>query len=148
MQKEQADGDFQNLVFCIMIERDCDLQTAVDVLSEMLAQRVADYARFKAQLPSFGAEVDAELARYNKAIEQYTQGTVVWYYYSPRKSACFHPPNRRGDAADTFCQATSAARTSQTSPRSLYQCTSARSPRPTSPPHPPRTLQLPPQPSR
>ncbi|KAI0753658.1 terpenoid synthase [Fomes fomentarius] len=82
--KEQADGDFQNLVFCIMLERDCNLQTAVDVLTEMQAQRVADYIRYKAQLPSFGPEVDAELARYNKAIEQYTQGTVVWYYHSPR----------------------------------------------------------------
>ncbi|KAI0363928.1 terpenoid synthase [Pilatotrama ljubarskyi] len=82
--KEQADGDFQNLVFCIMIERDTDLQSAVDILTDMLAQRVADYVRYKAQLPSFGPEVDAELARYNKAIEQYTQGTVVWYYYSPR----------------------------------------------------------------
>ena len=68
-----------------MLERDCDLQSAVDVLTEMLAQRVADYARYKSQLPSFGTEVDAELARYNKAIEQYTQGTVVWYYYSPRE---------------------------------------------------------------
>ena len=84
-QKEQADGDFQNLVFCIMIEQDCDLQTAVDVLTDMLRQRVVDYERYKAQLPSFGPEVDAELARYNKAIEQYTQGTVVWYYQSPRK---------------------------------------------------------------
>ena len=72
-----------------MIERDCDLQAAVDVLTEMLAQRVSDYTRFKAQLPSFGADVDAELARYNKAIEQYTQGTVVWYYCSPRE--CLGP---------------------------------------------------------
>ncbi|KAI0334296.1 terpenoid synthase [Cubamyces sp. BRFM 1775] len=84
LQKEQADGDYQNLVFCIMIERDTDLQSAVDILTDMLAQRVADYVRFKAQLPSFGPEVDAELARYNKAIEHYTQGTVVWYYRSPR----------------------------------------------------------------
>ena len=68
-----------------MIERDCDLQTAVDILTEMLTRRVADYERYKAQLPSFGPEVDAELVRYNKAIEQYTQGTVVWYYYSPRE---------------------------------------------------------------
>ncbi|KAI0742449.1 isoprenoid synthase domain-containing protein [Daedaleopsis nitida] len=83
-KKEQADGDFQNLVFCIMIERDCDLQTAVDVLTDMQAQRVADYVRYKAQLPSFGPEVDTELARYNAAIEQYTQGTVVWYYQSTR----------------------------------------------------------------
>ena len=77
-----------------MIERDCDLQAAVDALTDMLAQRVADYARYKAQLPSFGAEVDAELARYNKAIEQFTQGTVVWYYYSPRKSGWERQPSR------------------------------------------------------
>lgn len=61
-----------------MIEHDTDLQSAVDILTDMLAQRVADYVRYKAQLPSFGPEVDAELARYHKAIEQYTQGTVVW----------------------------------------------------------------------
>ncbi|CDO69934.1 hypothetical protein BN946_scf184836.g8 [Trametes cinnabarina] len=83
-QKEQADGDFQNLVFCIMIERDTDLQNAVDILTDMLAQRVVDYMRYKSQLPSFGAEVDSELARYTKALEQYTQGTIVWYYQSPR----------------------------------------------------------------
>ncbi|EMD32753.1 hypothetical protein CERSUDRAFT_126560 [Gelatoporia subvermispora B] len=82
--KEQSDGDFQNLVFCIMLERDCDLQTAVEILTDMLAQRVADYADLKKQLPSFGPEVDLELARYFKALEQYVQGTVVWYYYSPR----------------------------------------------------------------
>ncbi len=61
-----------------MIERDVDLQSAVDILTDMLAQRVADYVRYRAQLPSFGPKVDAELARYNKAMEQYTQGTVVW----------------------------------------------------------------------
>lgn len=65
-------------MFCIMIERDVDLQRAVDILTDMLAQRVADYVRYRDQLPSFGPEVDAELARYNKAMEQYTQGTVVW----------------------------------------------------------------------
>ena len=71
-----------------MLELDCDLQTAIDVLTDMFAQRVADYVQFKSQLPSFGPEVDSELARYHKAIEQYTQGTVVWYYYSPR--TCSH----------------------------------------------------------
>ena len=84
-----------------MIERDCDLQTAVDVLTDMLAQRVADYARYKTQLPSFGPKVDAELARYNTAIEQYTQGTVVWYYYSPRKR--LFGDISRAFSPDTFC---------------------------------------------
>ncbi|RPD54775.1 terpenoid synthase [Lentinus tigrinus ALCF2SS1-7] len=82
--KEQADDDFQNLVFCIMIEHDCDLQTAIDTLTDMLAQRVTDYVNLRAQLRSFGPDVDREVARYTKAMEQYTQGTLVWYYHSPR----------------------------------------------------------------
>jgi len=82
--KEQADGDLQNLVFCVMLEQDVDLQTAVDIVTKMLADRVDDYVVWKKQLPSFGSEVDSELRRYFKALEQYVQGTVVWYYESPR----------------------------------------------------------------
>ncbi|KIJ61711.1 hypothetical protein HYDPIDRAFT_31043 [Hydnomerulius pinastri MD-312] len=62
--KEQSDGDYQNLVFCIMNERNVGLQAAIDILTEMLAQRVDDYVELKSKLPSFGPAVDAELARY------------------------------------------------------------------------------------
>ncbi|KAG2145439.1 terpenoid synthase [Suillus bovinus] len=82
--KEQADGDYQNLVFCIMHERNVGLQEAINILTEMLNQRVDDYITFKSQLPSFGADVDAELGRYLHALENFVQGTVLWYYLSPR----------------------------------------------------------------
>ncbi|KAG1898866.1 terpenoid synthase [Suillus fuscotomentosus] len=82
--KEQADGDYQNLVFCIMHERDVGLQEAINILTEMLNQRVDDYVNLKSQLPSFGADVDAELEIYLHALENFTQGTVMWYYLSPR----------------------------------------------------------------
>ncbi|TCD60657.1 terpene cyclase [Steccherinum ochraceum] len=82
--KEQSDNDYQNLVVCVMLQHNTDLQGAVDIVTKMLAQRVADYANLKKQLPSFGPEIDGELARYLTALEQYTQGTVVWYYDSPR----------------------------------------------------------------
>lgn len=85
LQKEQADGDYQNLVFCIMHERDVGLQEAINILTEMLNQRVDDYINLKSQLPSFGADVDAELERYLHALENFTQGTVMWYYLSPSK---------------------------------------------------------------
>ena len=68
-----------------MIERDCDLQTAVDVVTDMFAQRVADYTRYKAQLPSFGLEIDVKVARFNKAMEKLVQGMIVWPYHTPRK---------------------------------------------------------------
>ena len=68
-----------------MLQHDTDVQGAVDIVTKMLAQRVADYANFKKRLPSFGPEIDVELHRYLTALEQYTQGTVVWYYDSPRR---------------------------------------------------------------
>lgn len=87
VQKEQLDGDYQNLVFCIMHERDVGLQAAIDILTEMLAQRVEQYVELKSQLPSFGPEVDRELAKYLHALENFVQGTVLWYYLSPSKES-------------------------------------------------------------
>jgi len=68
-----------------MNERQIGLQAAIDVLTDMLAQRVNDYVELKSKLPSFGSDVDKELARYLHALENFVQGTVLWYYLSPRK---------------------------------------------------------------
>lgn len=69
-----------------MNERQIGLQEAIDVLTEMLAQRVNDYVELKSKLPSFGPHADRELARYLHALENFVQGTVLWYYLSPRKA--------------------------------------------------------------
>ncbi|PPQ97140.1 hypothetical protein CVT26_000623 [Gymnopilus dilepis] len=82
--KEQADGDFQNLVCCIMVEYQVELQEAIDILVDMVRSRVDEYVNLEAQLPSFGHEVDQELSKYHTALEHFVQGTVVWYYLSPR----------------------------------------------------------------
>nr|UPX76564.1 putative 1,11 carbon cyclization sesquiterpene synthase 104 [Hypholoma fasciculare] len=82
--KEQADGDFQNLVCIIMVEHNVDLQSAIDLLTNMLDERVKEYLALKQSLPSFGKKVDSQLSRYLTALEHFVQGTVVWYYMSPR----------------------------------------------------------------
>ncbi|KAI0751983.1 isoprenoid synthase domain-containing protein [Fomes fomentarius] len=82
--KEQADGDYQNLVLSVMVERDCDLQTAIDVSTDMMRSRVEEYLGYKTQLPLFGDEVDAEVAKYVQGLEHYVQGCIVWNYHSPR----------------------------------------------------------------
>lgn len=69
-----------------MHESDVGLQAAIDILTEMLAQRVEDYIKLKNQLPSFGPDVDQELAKYLHALENFVQGTVLWYYLSPSKA--------------------------------------------------------------
>ncbi|KAG2104282.1 isoprenoid synthase domain-containing protein [Suillus cothurnatus] len=69
--KEQSDGDYQNL-------------EAINILTEMLNQRVDDYIKIKSLLPSFGTDVDVELERYFHAMENFVQGAALWYYFSPR----------------------------------------------------------------
>jgi len=68
-----------------MVEQNIELQDAIDVLTDMLDVRVTEYLDLKNSLPSFGKEVDAQLAKYLTALEHFVQGTVVWYYNSPRK---------------------------------------------------------------
>jgi hypothetical protein len=46
-QKEQAAGDYQNLICIIMHERQVDLQSAVNKVTTMILQRVQDYVRLK-----------------------------------------------------------------------------------------------------
>lgn len=67
-----------------MVEREIGLQAAVDFVTQMITDRVNEYAELKDQLPSFGAQIDAELARYILALEHFVQGTVEWYYSSRR----------------------------------------------------------------
>jgi hypothetical protein len=67
-----------------MVERQVELQEAIDIVVDMLDSRVKEYTELKTKLPSFGQKVDLELTKYHTALEHYVQGTVVWYYLSPR----------------------------------------------------------------
>lgn len=66
-----------------MVERNIGLQEAVDTVTDMIRDRVAEYVDLKSRLPSYGPCVDTELHRYLKGVEHFVQGTIVWYY-SPR----------------------------------------------------------------
>lgn len=72
-----------------MVEHNIDLQSAIDLLTNMLDERVKEYLALKQSLPSFGEKVDIQLSRYHTALEHFVQGTVVWYYMSPRECALF-----------------------------------------------------------
>jgi hypothetical protein len=87
VQKEQAEGDYQNFVCVLMRERGLSLQGAVDTLTGMIAGRVQEYARLRASLPSFGASADYHLGRYLGDIEHETYGFIRWCYESKRQSA-------------------------------------------------------------
>ncbi|KAF8175504.1 isoprenoid synthase domain-containing protein [Mycena galopus ATCC 62051] len=77
--KEQAQGDFENLVCVVMAEKNLGVQDSVDFVGNMLGRSIAEYAELKQKLPSFGPQVDAELTRYLTGCEFFTQGALRWY---------------------------------------------------------------------
>lgn len=84
--KEQAQGDYQNLIPILMQEYRLDLQSAISKLTEMVRQRLDRYYHLKAQLhPIYGGlEISGELVRYLEGLEVANVGVTKWYYQSPR----------------------------------------------------------------
>ncbi|KAK1217827.1 hypothetical protein PQX77_019500 [Marasmius sp. AFHP31] len=100
--KEQADGDYQNLVCVLQKAHKLTLQEAVDMLTQMIHNRVQDYASLKKRLPSFGPKVDAALSKYHTALEHFTQGCVVWYWSSPRYFRDVEPLGKKEVVIELF----------------------------------------------
>jgi hypothetical protein len=72
-----------------MMRDGIELQSAIDKLIGMIEGRMEEYVRLRRQLPSFGLEVDKELARYHENLENMVQGMIMWHYASPSKSLLF-----------------------------------------------------------
>lgn len=67
-----------------MAEHNLGVQGAIDFVAQMLADRVREYAELKTRVPSFGSDVDAMLAKYHEACENFVQAAAVWYSSSRR----------------------------------------------------------------
>lgn len=76
-----------------MVEQMIELQEAIDIAMAMLESRVSEYIDLKTRLPTFGPEVDSELARYFVGIENLMQGGIVWSYLTSRAFNFSFGPN-------------------------------------------------------
>lgn len=81
---EQARGDTQNLVFITMWDKQLDLEGAMDFVDQLTRKRVQEYVDAKAQLRSFGPELDPQVALYVQGIEYWVQGAIDWTFMTPR----------------------------------------------------------------
>ncbi|KAG8740261.1 hypothetical protein FRC10_004561 [Ceratobasidium sp. 414] len=81
---EQARGDTHNLVFIVMWNEGLDLEGAIDYVDKLLRKRLQEYVDSKAQLRSFGPEVDARVAQYVQGVEYGVQGSISWTFMTPR----------------------------------------------------------------
>lgn len=81
---EQAQGDTCNIIEAAMKERGLDVQGAMDYAGELVKGRIDLYTATKAQLPSWGPKVDADVQRYLRVCEDWMTGGFHWSLESKR----------------------------------------------------------------
>lgn len=84
LEKEQKSGDMHNLVIVVQHERGCSWQEAVDCVAEMHNAEVQKFVQVAQQLPPFGADIDAELARYIAILCAWMRGNLDWAFDTGR----------------------------------------------------------------
>jgi hypothetical protein len=61
-----------------------DIQAASDHIGNHYKMLVDEFINGTAQLPSFGPDVDPDVARYIDAIQHWPIGNLVWSFETPR----------------------------------------------------------------
>ncbi|HIK09461.1 MAG TPA: hypothetical protein IGS52_04220 [Oscillatoriaceae cyanobacterium M33_DOE_052] len=84
VKKEIAEGKTHNLVLVLQHEYHIPLQEALDRAAEMHDVQVRTFIELSAQLPSFGAEIDAHLQRYLSGLRSWMRGHLDWYMETGR----------------------------------------------------------------
>lgn len=68
-----------------MWDKQLDLEGAMDYVDQLTRKRVQEYVDAKAQLRSFGPELDDKVALYIQGIEYWVQGAIDWTFMTPRE---------------------------------------------------------------
>ncbi|KAG8687909.1 hypothetical protein FRC09_013211 [Ceratobasidium sp. 395] len=84
LKVEYARGDTHNLVFVVMWNERLDLEGAIGYVDQLTRKRLQEYVDAKAQLPSFGPELDPQVALYVQGLEYSFQGFNEWQFLTPR----------------------------------------------------------------
>ncbi|KAI0261488.1 terpenoid synthase [Gloeopeniophorella convolvens] len=93
---EQAKGHTgNNIVTVLMKAKGCDLQAASDYVGEYYAGLMERYLANREQLPTFGPEVDADVRRYVRAMENWPIGNLEWSFETNRYFGPLHDEVKR-----------------------------------------------------
>ncbi|PCH42360.1 terpenoid synthase [Wolfiporia cocos MD-104 SS10] len=82
--REQSRGDSHNLVPVIMQTLGLDRQAAVDYAGDLCNKTVERFLAGKAQLPSWGPEVDAAVQQYVQGLEDWIIANAEWSFMTER----------------------------------------------------------------
>lgn len=67
-----------------MKEQNISLQRAVDFVGDMVFDTMRKFEEDKSNLPSWGPEIDAQVAEYVLGMEQWVVGSFEWSFASER----------------------------------------------------------------
>ncbi|MEP7286008.1 MAG: hypothetical protein ABI947_09595 [Chloroflexota bacterium] len=84
LEKELRTNDVHNLVIVLQHEHQLTLQQAIDNAAQIFNERIQLYCDLEAQVPSFGTEIDGELARYLAGLRYWVRGNIDWSYETGR----------------------------------------------------------------
>lgn len=84
LEKERRTDNRHNLVIIVKNEQDCSWQEAVDRVAAMHNAEVRAFIRLAPQLPSFGREIDGELARFVTILRAWMRGNFDWAFDTGR----------------------------------------------------------------
>ncbi|PPQ96121.1 hypothetical protein CVT26_004756 [Gymnopilus dilepis] len=81
---EQSKGDTHNMIPVVMNQEGVDLQTAVDFVGSMCKQSIDRFVAERSQLPSWGSEIDRQVAIYVDGLADWIVGSLHWSFESER----------------------------------------------------------------
>ncbi|KAG2341356.1 terpenoid synthase [Suillus weaverae] len=82
---EQAMGHTSNnIVTVLMQEKDASVQEAADCIGVVFEQLMARFLKDKSRLPSWGADIDRDVALYVEALTRWVGGNLVWSFQCSR----------------------------------------------------------------
>jgi len=81
---EQSKGDTHNMIPVIMNHHSLDLQSAVDFVGQLCKQSIDRFNSDRAQLPSWGPEIDRQVQIYVNGLADWIVGSLHWSFESER----------------------------------------------------------------
>jgi 5-epi-alpha-selinene synthase len=82
--REIASGDVHNLIFVLHIHKQISIEEATNQVTEIHNQAVHSLLSLESFLPSFGEELDVDLAKYITGMHSWIRGNLDWYSHSSR----------------------------------------------------------------
>ncbi|EPT00598.1 hypothetical protein FOMPIDRAFT_1023716 [Fomitopsis schrenkii] len=81
---EQSKGDTHNMIIVVQKQQGLDLQSAVDFVGDLCKHSIDRFHFLRENLPSWGPEIDRDLAIYVDGLADWITGSLKWSFESER----------------------------------------------------------------